>query len=68
MVLSEATDRLEDVKDERTGEIVPAISDPFAKRIIVAQLNALADAVKNDAGRHAAFPLREFLGSRPSRP
>lgn len=66
VVVSEATDKFEDVTDERTGQAVPGLADPFLRRIAAAQLGALMDAVKNDAGRHAALPLRLFLPPRPS--
>jgi chromate reductase len=67
VVISEAEGKLEDVRDESTGEIVPSFTDPFTRRIVRAQLDALAEAVKNDAGRHALVPLRSFITSRAQR-
>lgn len=61
LVVSEAGDKFEDVTDESTGETVPTLTDPFARRIAANQLAALAEAVELDAGRHAAAPLRSFL-------
>lgn len=61
VVLSEAGDKLADVEDEETGQLVPTITDPFAKGIAGVQLNALAAAIKADAGEHAVAPLRAFF-------
>ncbi|WP_344173770.1 NADPH-dependent FMN reductase [Pilimelia columellifera] len=61
LIVNEANNRLQEVKDETTGENTTTIVDPFVQRIATAQLHALAEAVEHDAGRHAATALRAFL-------
>ena len=63
LVLYEATDKLEDVKDEESGVISSTITDKFARQIAVVQLASLAEAVTENAGRHAAAPLLAFVAS-----
>jgi chromate reductase len=67
VVLTEAGDRLEDRKDEETGQITSTISDPFTRQLAAAQLGALAEAVRSGVGEHAAAPLRAVLAAaRPT--
>jgi chromate reductase, NAD(P)H dehydrogenase (quinone) len=68
LVLYEAAGKLEDVKDEESGVVTSTITDQFARQIAVVQLASLAEAVTEDAGRHAAAPLRAFIAAmRPPR-
>ncbi|AGL19223.1 NADPH-dependent FMN reductase [Actinoplanes sp. N902-109] len=64
LIVNEAGTRLQNVKDEATGEITTTFVDPFVQRVAAAQLHSLAEAIEHDAGRHAATPLRAFLTPR----
>ncbi|MFC8850895.1 MULTISPECIES: NADPH-dependent FMN reductase [unclassified Micromonospora] len=63
LVVNEASDRLQDVKDETTGAISTTFADPFLRRLAAAQLTALAAAVEQDAGRHAATTVRTLFAA-----
>jgi len=66
VVISEAQGKIEDANANGTGESAPALTDPFIRRVAGIQLGALADAVNQDAGRHAVVPLLPFITSRPA--
>jgi chromate reductase, NAD(P)H dehydrogenase (quinone) len=64
VVISEAQGKIEDPQPNGDGESAPRITDPFAQRVVGIQLNALQDAVSQDAGRHAVVPLLSFITAR----
>lgn len=62
VVISEADGKIGEETND-SGETVPTLTDPMTRRLVDIQLNALADAIKNDAGQHAAVPLQQFLAA-----
>ncbi|SCF08994.1 NAD(P)H-dependent FMN reductase [Micromonospora haikouensis] len=63
LIVNEASDRLQDVKDYATGAVTTTFADPFLRRLAAAQLTALAAAVEHDAGRYAAGTVRALFAA-----